>query len=840
MNQTGQYKLLLVEDEPIIAFTESLLLNKQNYDVVIAQNGESAIQLALQDSEIDLILMDINLGIGIDGTEASKQILEKRELPIVFLTSHSEKEILAKVKQITRYGLIIKNSGQFVLLSTIEMALDLFKTKQELTKAEKRWNTALETTEHGVWELDTRTNQVYISTKTRLVIGLKSDVSSIPLSNWESLIHPDYQELVSFLLNSFLSNKEAEFTVSYKIMHSEGYPVWIKHLGSAIERDSDGKVLSMIATIVPINSEFFVREKLNKISVHIPGVIYQYRVRKDGSSHFPYSSEGMFDIYSVRPQDVVDDASPVFDVIHPDDINNVAVSVAKSQQELTKWKNTYRVFKNNQIIVVEGEASPERLLDGSTIWHGYIRKISEQKEDRIPTIDKSNLIELAKHQFDTAPIAVFIADKNGKYTYVNHEAATMLKYTQQELLQLWVKDVATNLTDYEEQFKEMIEKSKLKNRSVLKKKDGEITIVMFNAFQLDEDNFVSFVFPINELYEANVKLEEQKQYFERILDLIPLNIYRINRFGKIDYANKYYFETTKLTESEMIGKTAYDMYPIEDADKYWRDDQRVFKTKKVYKTIEKNVNPNTKVESFVQVIKSPVIESDEKVSGIVGIFYDITSSIQEEKAKNLLIEHQNVLIREVHHRIKNNLSMMMGMMNLQAIYTDNKEVKDILSMTVTRIAAIGTMYEKLYQSRDTEHVEMSAYLNSILGDMMQTIIPKFITIKHSFGKVSLPERFALIIGISLVELLTNSIKYAFPEDQRDKNSVIKVVVSQKDDLLELIVEDNGIGIPDEIKIGEKRGFGYSMIDSLCKQIGASIDFDQNHKSKVRVIARIEN
>jgi len=184
--------------------------------------------------------------------------------------------------------------------------------------------------------------------------------------------------------------------------------------------------------------------------------------------------------------------------------------------------------------------------------------------------------------------------------------------------------------------------------------------------------------------------------------------------------------------------------------------------------------------------------------------------------------------------------MMMGMMNLQAIYTDNKEVKDILSMTVTRIAAIGTMYEKLYQSRDTEHVEMSAYLNSILGDMMQTIIPKFITIKHSFGKVSLPERFALIIGISLVELLTNSIKYAFPEDQRDKNSVIKVVVSQKDDLLELIVEDNGIGIPDEIKIGEKRGFGYSMIDSLCKQIGASIDFDQNHKSKVRVIARIEN
>ena len=840
MNKAGQYKLLLVEDEPIIAFTESLLLNKQNYDVIHALNGEVAIELALQDSEIDLVLMDIDLGSGIDGTEASKQILEKRELPIVFLTSHSEKEIVAKVKQITRYGLVIKNSGQFVLLSAIEMALDLFKTKQELSKAEKRWNTALETTEHGVWELNARTSQLYISSKTRLVIGLKADESSIPLSYWESLIHPDYQELVGFLLNNYLSNKESEFNISYKIMHSEGYPVWIKHQGSAIERDVDGRVLSMISTIVPINSEFSVREKLNKISGHIPGVIYQFRVRKDGSSHFPYSSEGMFDIYSVRPQDVVDDASPVFDVIHPDDIKNVADSVQKSQQELTKWKNRYRVFKDNQIIMVEGESTPERLSDGSTIWHGYIRKVADPEEDHLPKMSKAGLIDLVKLQFDSAPIAVFIADKKGNYSYVNQEAATMLKYSQHELQQLSVKNIAANVNDYEEQFKIMIAESKLENRSLLKKKDGELTYVMFNAFQLDEDNFVSFVFPIDEMYEATKKVEDQKKYYERILDLISMNVYRINRDGKIVYTNAHYKKNTEKDGSEILGKSAYDLYPIEDADKYWRDDQRVFKTKKVFKTIERNINPITKQESFVQVIKSPVIESNGKVSGIVGIFYDITSSVQEEKAKNLLIEHQNVMIREVHHRIKNNLSMMMGMMSLQAIYSDNEEVKESLTMTSTRIAAIGSMYDKLYQSRDTEHVEMNNYLNSLLNDLKQTVIPNHININHSIGKLSIPERFALIIGISLVELITNSIKYAFPDDTRPDVATINVALTKKQDKIELLIEDNGIGIPEEIKTGEKRGFGYTMIDSLCKQIAATIHFDENHKSRVQIISTIDS
>jgi len=105
---------------------EAISISRFGYSVLSANTGESAVAAALGDQKIDLILMDIDLGSGIDGTETARRILAERRVPIVFLTSHSEREMVEKVKGITRYGYMIKNAGDFVLRSTIEMAFELF------------------------------------------------------------------------------------------------------------------------------------------------------------------------------------------------------------------------------------------------------------------------------------------------------------------------------------------------------------------------------------------------------------------------------------------------------------------------------------------------------------------------------------------------------------------------------------------------------------------------------------------------------------------------------------------------------------------------------------------
>src|SRR6056297_2448822 len=120
-------KILLVEDEALIAMQETATLEKHGFEVEAAYSGEKAVERTLHNQDISLILMDIDLGSGIDGTEAAQVILEHNNLPIVFLTSHSEKEVVEKVKGISRYGYVLKNSGEFVLVESVTMAFELFE-----------------------------------------------------------------------------------------------------------------------------------------------------------------------------------------------------------------------------------------------------------------------------------------------------------------------------------------------------------------------------------------------------------------------------------------------------------------------------------------------------------------------------------------------------------------------------------------------------------------------------------------------------------------------------------------------------------------------------------------
>ncbi len=118
--------ILLVEDEPITAAAEAESIRRFGYDVLIANNGGEAIRMATGAAAVDLVLMDIDLGKGMDGTEAAKRILEEKNIPIVFLTAHGEREMVESVQGVTRYGYVIKNSGSFVLQSSIDMAFELF------------------------------------------------------------------------------------------------------------------------------------------------------------------------------------------------------------------------------------------------------------------------------------------------------------------------------------------------------------------------------------------------------------------------------------------------------------------------------------------------------------------------------------------------------------------------------------------------------------------------------------------------------------------------------------------------------------------------------------------
>lgn len=148
--QNSQKIILLVEDDAIISIYEESMIRKFGYKVIVANSGEDAVKIAADNNNIKLILMDIDLGDGINGPEAARQILTAKNIPIVFLTSHSEKKYIDIVNGITGYGYVLKGSGDFVLKSSIEMALKLFESNRQLQHVKNNYQSVVDSISGGL------------------------------------------------------------------------------------------------------------------------------------------------------------------------------------------------------------------------------------------------------------------------------------------------------------------------------------------------------------------------------------------------------------------------------------------------------------------------------------------------------------------------------------------------------------------------------------------------------------------------------------------------------------------------------------------------------------------
>ncbi|WP_434686806.1 PAS domain-containing protein [Pseudanabaena minima] len=180
-------------------------------------------------------------------------------------------------------------------------------------------------------------------------------------------------------------------------------------------------------------------QRLEQISRHVPGVIYQYHLRTDGSSYFPYASQGIRDIYDVSPEDVCDDASVVFSRIYPEDLELVVKTIAESSQNLTVWQCEYRVhFNDGRINWVQGRATPQRQADGSILWHGYINEITDRKLDELALKDSREKLREAYDEqnalFAAMSDVVLVRNAEGNCLKVVPTKTTNLLATPEEVI----------------------------------------------------------------------------------------------------------------------------------------------------------------------------------------------------------------------------------------------------------------------------------------------------------------------------------------------------------------------------------------------------------------------
>lgn len=303
-----------------------------------------------------------------------------------------------------------------------------------LQKSEERLQLVLLGSRDAPWDWNLVENDLYYSPHWWAMLGYEPNALEVGDELWESLVHPDDLLKVNQAFDDIVKGDSDTYEIEFRMRHKEGHYVPVLSRGFIL-RDAHGAPLRVSGT----NSDLSERkqmeaakqetlELLKKITNRIPGMVYQFRMRPDGSSCLPYASDGIRDVYHVAPEDVLKDDAVLFNYTHPDDYPALVKSIEKSAKDLTPWKHEYRIkTEDGMTRWLYGTAVPEREESGSTLWHGFITDITERKASEGQLRQLSQAVE-------QSPEGVIITDVLGNIEYVNTAFELSTGYMREEVI----------------------------------------------------------------------------------------------------------------------------------------------------------------------------------------------------------------------------------------------------------------------------------------------------------------------------------------------------------------------------------------------------------------------
>lgn len=331
---------------------------------------------------------------------------------------------------------------------------------------------------------------------------------------------------------------------------------------------------------------------------------------------------------------------------------------------------------------------------------------------------------------------------------------------------------------------------------------------------------------ITERIENENKILEQSAKLKAIFESGDQLMWTINKDLKLTSFNKNYANSVfdfygyypEIGKSMRSNKTT-EYHTIWD-DKY----ELAFKGKPVEFISERTQKDGKKI--IRQILLYPIKDINNTVIEVSGIGFDITENkINEEKITQSLKEKE-VLLKEVHHRVKNNMQVISSILNLQSSYVRDNYALNLLKECQNRIKSMAFIHESLYQSKNFESVNFSEYVTTLSKNLVHTysINTKKIKLILTLDNLILNLDTSIPCGLIINEIMSNSLKYAFPDNRDGIIFVTLKVVNKK---VSIEVGDNGVGIPNNVDIKNTQTLGLQLVDTLVEQISGTIKLSRN-------------
>jgi PAS domain S-box-containing protein len=287
--------------------------------------------------------------------------------------------------------------------------------------------------------------------------------------------------------------------------------------------------------------------------------------------------------------------------------------------------------------------------------------------------------------------------------------------------------------------------------------------------------------------------------------------------------------------SEIEGKKLYEIEAL--SSDFWEeaveDIQRILKGERIDSATYEFISKDGRT-IVAEVSGSPLIR-DGKVVAILSVARDITERQQAEEKIRASLKEKEVLLKEIHHRVKNNLQIISSLLNLQSGYSKDRGTMGMFTDSQNRIRSMALVHEQLYQSEDLAKIDFTKYMENLVSQLFRSYGVNTALIKYQLTSenIVLNLENAIPCGLIINELVSNSLKHAFPES---RGGVINVDIRQNDDSkYALIVSDDGVGMPDKLDIRNTKTLGLQVVNTLVEQLEGAIELTDGKGTTFKIV-----
>ncbi len=340
---------------------------------------------------------------------------------------------------------------------------------------------------------------------------------------------------------------------------------------------------------------------------------------------------------------------------------------------------------------------------------------------------------------------------------------------------------------------------------------------------------------LENLGAENRSLRESEETFHLMVQSVQdYAIFMFDADGRIVNWNEGAKIMTGYEEDEAIGRHLSSFYPEEEVRE--GKPEQALKSAMEKGHVEQEGWRVKKDGSrfWADAIITALRDEKGNLKGFTKVVRDITELREMRLTLERALSAKEVLLKEIHHRVRNNLQIISSLLRLEARSVHEEPVRRILNETQSRIYALAIIHELLYESKDMENVNRREYITRIARHLYQSfgVGPERIRLTISAEDIECPIKIAVPLGLIVNELVSNCLEHAFPENRSGEIRVSIKHVSENQS--ELIVADNGIGISDDLEVSGTNTFGLYLVNTLTEQLQGAMELNRRDGVEAKI------